>query len=74
MKHEFFQDTNFSKICFGCEPLGGTDWGDIDLNKIEEAINLYIEKGLNFLTQLTVMAWDFPKKGFLIFWALKEKI
>ena len=48
MKHEFFQDTNFSKICFGCEPLGGTDWGNIDLNKIEEAINLYVEKGLNF--------------------------
>jgi len=48
MKYEFFQDTKFSKICFGCEPLGGTDWGDIDLDKIEEAINLSIEKGLNF--------------------------
>jgi aryl-alcohol dehydrogenase-like predicted oxidoreductase len=48
MRHEFFQDTNFSKICFGCEPLGGTDWGNIDLDKIEVAINLSIEKGLNF--------------------------
>ena len=48
MKYESFQDTNFSKICFGCEPLGGTDWGDIDIDKIEEAINLSIEKGLNF--------------------------
>tara|TARA_B100000575_G_scaffold294540_1_gene311317 strand:- start:1416 stop:2306 length:891 start_codon:yes stop_codon:yes gene_type:complete len=48
MKYEYFQDINFSKICFGCEPLGGTDWGNINLDKIEQAINLSIEKGLNF--------------------------
>ncbi len=39
---------NISPICFGCEPLGGTDWGYIDVPAIEEAINTAIDLGINF--------------------------
>ena len=36
-----------SKITFGCEPLGGTDWGNISLKQIEYAINKAIDIGVN---------------------------
>ena len=35
-----------SKICFGTEALGGTDWGDVSLKEIENALNLAFEKGV----------------------------
>ena len=31
-----------SKLCFGCEALGGNDWGNVDLKEIEKSI----QKGL----------------------------
>ena len=37
-----------SKICFGCEPLGGTDWGDISVPDIANAIHRALELGVNF--------------------------
>ena len=37
-----------SPICFGCEPLGGTDWGEVDIDAIEKAVNIALELGLNF--------------------------
>jgi aryl-alcohol dehydrogenase-like predicted oxidoreductase len=37
-----------SKICFGCEPLGGTDWGQIDVSDIASAISRALELGVNF--------------------------
>ena len=37
-----------SPFCFGCEPLGGTDWGNIEINDIAEAINTGLELGVNF--------------------------
>ena len=39
---------NFSKICFGCEPLGGTDSGKVDLNDIKKAIYRALDLGVNF--------------------------
>lgn len=39
---------NVSKICFGCEPLGGTDWGGVDLAAIASAIHRALELGVNF--------------------------
>ena len=39
---------SISPICFGCEPLGGTDWGDIDLVSIEKAIHKALDLGINF--------------------------
>lgn len=37
-----------STLCFGCEPLGGTDWGEINVKDIEEAIEYAVYKGVNF--------------------------
>ena len=37
-----------SKICFGCEPLGGTDWGQISVPDIASAISRALELGVNF--------------------------
>jgi myo-inositol catabolism protein IolS len=37
-----------SKICFGCEPLGGTDWGQISVHEIASAITRSLELGVNF--------------------------
>lgn len=38
-----------SRFCFGCEPLGGTDWGDdFDFRDIEKAIKIAVENGVNF--------------------------
>ena len=38
---------NPSRITFGCEPLGGTDWGDFSLKKIENAIDKALDIGIN---------------------------
>ena len=37
-----------SKICFGCEPLGGADWGPISVPDIASAISRALELGINF--------------------------
>lgn len=37
-----------SPLCFGCEALGGTDWGNSDLGSIEKAISRAVEIGVNF--------------------------
>ena len=39
---------SISPICFGCEPLGGTDWGDINVGDIENAIHKALDLGINF--------------------------
>ena len=37
-----------SHIGFGCEPLGGTDWGVVDKKGVINAVQVAIEKGINF--------------------------
>ncbi|WP_188707695.1 aldo/keto reductase [Polaromonas eurypsychrophila] len=37
-----------SRICFGCEPLGGADWGPISVPDIADAISRALELGVNF--------------------------
>ena len=37
-----------SRLCFGCEPLGGIDWGKVEVKEIEKAIKESMELGLNF--------------------------
>lgn len=39
---------NVSKICFGCEPLGGADWGEVDVAAIAGAVDRALELGVNF--------------------------
>ena len=36
-------NSSISKICFGCEPLGGTDWGDVDLGSVANAIDYAVD-------------------------------
>lgn len=43
-----------SKICFGCEPLGGTDWGEIDVRAIADAVERALELGINFFDTAAV--------------------
>jgi aryl-alcohol dehydrogenase-like predicted oxidoreductase len=43
-----------SRICFGCEPLGGTDWGEVDIAKIANAIERALELGINFFDTAAV--------------------
>lgn len=43
-----------SKICFGCEPLGGVDSGDVSVKKISDAISLALELGVNFFDTAAV--------------------
>jgi len=38
---------NLSRLAFGCEPLGGTDWGHVDLEEVERAILLSLDHGVN---------------------------
>ena len=43
-----------SPLCFGCEALGGTDWGDVDIAAIERAIEEAMDIGVNFFDTATV--------------------
>jgi len=39
---------NLSPISFGCEPLGGTDWGDVNMDDMKQAIYTALDLGVNF--------------------------
>ena len=54
MNNKNWQIKNLSKLVFGCEPLGGTDWGDFDVDKIEEAIRYSLDLGVNFFDTANV--------------------
>jgi len=43
-----------SALCFGCEPLGGRDWGAVDVTAIEVAIRESVELGVNFFDTAAV--------------------
>lgn len=45
---------NISKICFGCEPLGGVDWGEVDVKSISSAICRALDLGVNFFDTAAV--------------------
>jgi len=36
-----------SKIGFGCEPLGGFDWGEVETKEIERTVSQACEQGIN---------------------------
>ena len=40
-------DLNVSRIILGCEPLGGTDWGDFNLEDAKNAVRHALELGIN---------------------------
>lgn len=51
-----------SRICFGCEALGGTDWGKVSVSDIEEAISVAIELGVNFFDTAGVYGLGLSEK------------
>jgi aryl-alcohol dehydrogenase-like predicted oxidoreductase len=43
----FNTEITISRLIFGCEPLGGTDWGKIDENLLEQSVSKAVELGIN---------------------------
>lgn len=39
---------NLPPICFGCEPLGGTDWGDVNMDDMKKAVYTALDLGVSF--------------------------
>jgi len=37
-----------SRLSFGCEPLGGTDWGELNEQELARAVAIALERGINF--------------------------
>jgi aryl-alcohol dehydrogenase-like predicted oxidoreductase len=43
----FNTDLTISRLIFGCEPLGGTDWGKVDENLLDQAVSRSVDLGVN---------------------------
>lgn len=49
MKYSYLSESvRVSKLCFGCEPLGGKDWGEVNIADIDLAIHRSIDLGVNY--------------------------
>lgn len=59
---ELRNSIKISKLCFGCEPLGGIDWGKVEIKEIELAIEKSIELGLNFFDTADVYGLGLSEK------------
>jgi len=55
-------DHTVSKICFGCEALGGQDWGKVNLKEIEFALERALDLGVNFLDTADVYGLGLSEK------------
>ena len=51
-----------SKLCFGCEALGGTDWGTIDLKEIEKSIHNALDLNINFFDTAAIYGLGLSEK------------
>lgn len=51
-----------SKICFGCEALGGTDWGQVDVAAIADAVEKALALGVNFFDTAEVYGLGLSEK------------
>jgi len=54
--------SDLSRICFGCEALGGTDWGKVSVRDIEEAVSVALELGVNFFDTAGVYGLGLSEK------------
>ena len=57
-----YSKKNISRICFGCEALGGEDWGSFDLSELQEGIEKSIDLGLNFFDTADVYGLGLSEK------------
>lgn len=53
---------NLSTICFGCEPLGGTDNGKFDYTALSKAVDTAIDLGINFFDTAGVYGLGLSEK------------
>lgn len=53
---------NILSFCFGCEPLGGTDWGDVYIPDIEEAIQEALDLGIKYFDTAAVYGLGLSEK------------
>ncbi len=49
-------------MCFGCEALGGTDWGEVNIAEIEQAIEVALDLGVNFFDTASVYGLTLSEK------------
>jgi aryl-alcohol dehydrogenase-like predicted oxidoreductase len=47
-------EEKIGRICIGCEPLGGVDWGSFDEEEISEAIMVGLGLGVNFFDTASI--------------------
>ena len=52
-----------SSIAFGCDPLGGHNWGIVDPNGIAAAIPAAIDRGVTLLIRRMPTETAFPRNG-----------
>jgi aryl-alcohol dehydrogenase-like predicted oxidoreductase len=43
----FNTNLSISRLIFGCEPLGGTDWGKVNENVLNQAVSRSVDLGVN---------------------------
>lgn len=60
-----------SKLCFGCEPLGGFDWGSFDVKDVIKAVKISLDHGVNFFDTALVYGLGNSEKNLRL--ALSEK-
>jgi aryl-alcohol dehydrogenase-like predicted oxidoreductase len=53
---------SLSSLCFGCEPLGGTDVGNLDLSAVKKAIHIALDLGVNFFDTAGVYGLGLSEK------------
>jgi aryl-alcohol dehydrogenase-like predicted oxidoreductase len=51
-----------SKLCFGCEPLGGHNWDNYINKDFYNVINLALEKGINFFDTASIYGFGKSEK------------
>ena len=56
-------DIKISSLGFGCEPLGGTDWGSVDIKSIEKAFYNSIDIGWNYFDTAAVYGLGASEKN-----------
>jgi len=60
-----------SQLGFGCEPLGGTDWGDFSEAKVVQAVREAMERGINLFDTADIYGLGRSEK--MLSYALGEK-
>jgi aryl-alcohol dehydrogenase-like predicted oxidoreductase len=58
------KNLSISRLIFGCEPLGGADWGKVDENLLNQAVFKSVYLGVNCFDVANVYALALAEKWF----------